>query len=335
VRLALRTPALFAVFALTLIAACAAIVRSRAFAESPDVAAWGITFDLTITIPLLYWFFVVRTGKARPITLGPVFVGGSMLAAALLPASQQQFLRQLAPVAELVLLAALVRRIVIARRTRSTSSDPYERIAAAARALAGEGRVAEAIGSEVAVSFYALFAWRMKPERCGITFHERNGWGTLLVCTYVVIAAEGIGMHLLLRMWHPYAAWAWTCLDLWAALWLLGDYHGLRLRHTFFDDDALHLRYGLRWSATIPRPLIASIEEVREESQWKRKDVLKVAILDDPRWLITLREPVVVRGLAGLRKTVTAIAMLPDQELSVVNAALLAPSACDTPSARP
>ena len=292
-----------------------------------DVLAWGITFDLTISIPLLYWFFVVRRGRARAVTIGPVFAGGSMLAAAILPASQQQFLRQLLPFAEVLFLGALVRRIVVARRTRSASTDPYERILSAARAAAGEGRVAEIIASELSIVYYALFGWRLKPVARGITFHERNSWGTLLVCIYVVIAAEGVGMHLLLRLWHPYAAWAWTCLDLWAAIWLLGDYQGLRLRHTIFDDDALHLRYGLRWSATIPRDLIASIEEVRDESQWKRKDVLKVAILDDPRWLITLREPVVVHGLAGLRKTVQAIAMLPDQELlSVIGYQLSVPS---------
>jgi hypothetical protein len=54
----------------------------------------------------------------------------------------------------------------------------------------------------------------------------------------------------------------------------------------------------------------------RHRAHLSRKDVLKVAILDDPRWLITLREPVVVHGLAGLRKTVRAIALLPDQDFA-------------------
>jgi hypothetical protein len=37
-------------------------------------------------------------------------------------------------------------------------------------------------------------------------------------------------------------------------------------------------------------------------------------VLEDPRWLVTLREPVVVRGMMGLRRTVTALALLPDDE---------------------
>ncbi len=321
-RLALRrhSSALFAASALAVVGACVTILRSRAFVRNPDVAAWGITFDLTITLPLLYWFFVVRVGKARPLTIAPVFLIGSSLATWLLPASQQQFVRDLgrviAPAAELLLVGAIVRRVVIARRNPNTSTDPYERIAAAARTLAGAGRIADVIASEVSIFWYAIFGWRMKPSETRgrvLTFHERNGWSTILVCIFVVIAAEGVGMHLLLlKTWSAYAAWAWTCMDLWAAMWLLGDYHALRLRRTFLDDDALHLRYGLRWSAVIPRENIASIEPIRE---WKKeRGVLKIAILDEPRWRITFREPVMLHGIAGMRKTVHAIAMLPDQD---------------------
>ncbi len=130
----------------------------------------------------------------------------------------------------------------------------------------------------------------------------------------VLIVAESIGMHFFLRMWKPLAAWAWTALDLWAIVWLLGDYQAMRLRPTTIDATALHLRVGLRWNAIVPLTNIASITEVRETSEWKRRDVLRVAILDEPRWLIALREPIEVHGLIGMRKTVRAIAMLPDDD---------------------
>lgn len=318
----LRRPAfLFSASALLIIAACVAVLRAHAFATNADVAAWGVTFDLTISIPLLYWWFVVRAGKARALTIAPVFLAGTALASFLIPSGQQQFLQQLGtivvPLAEVLLVGALVRRILAARKERSTSSDPYERIHAAARTLAGEGRVAEVIASEVAMVYYAIFGWSAKAEErrgTAMTFHERSGWGSIVACILVLIAAEGIGMHLLLARWSPYAAWTWTAMDVWGALWLLGDYHALRLRRTFVDEDALHLRYGLRWNATIPHALIASTEEVRSESEWKRKDVLKVAMLDEPRWLITLREPVIAHGLAGLRKEIRGIALLADDE---------------------
>ncbi len=303
------------------LAVCLAITRSRLFATGPDVAAWAITFDLTITIPLLYWFFVVRRGTAGPLTIAPVFMIGAIAAATVLPRGQQQFLGQLrafaVPIAELLFVGALVRRLT--RFERSRSADPHDRITAAARAIAGEGRVAELIASEFTLLYYALFCWRKKPaaQANAMTFHERNGWSTILVCIFVLIAAEGLAMHLFLARWSAQAAWGWTALDLWAVLWLLGDYHALRLRLTSLDADALHLRYGMRWSADIDRTNIASVEAVRDERQWKRRGILKIALLDEPRWLITLREPVVVRGLAGLRKEIRALAILPDDDAAL------------------
>jgi hypothetical protein len=320
-----RPNVLFGLAATAVIGACIAVLRSRAFAASPDVAAWGITFDLTISLPLLYWFFVVRGGRARPLTIVPVFLLGTMMAARLIPGSQQDFLRQLrqvvGPVAELLLIGALVSRVLAARKERPASTDPYDRIATAARTLAGEGLVAAVITSEVATFYYAFFGWKQQPEprERTVTFHERNGWGTILICIFVLIAAEGLAMHLFLARWNTTAAWGWTALDLWAVIWLLGDYQALRLRRSWIDEEALYIHYGLRWTVTIPRALIAAVGEIREESEWKRKDVLKLAILDAPRWKITLREPLIARGMAGMRKEVRALAILPDQDEWMAN----------------
>lgn len=299
-RTAVRSTTLFFLSALTVIAACTLVLRSRLFAANPDLAAFGVTFDLTITIPLLYWWFVVRSGKASPLTIAPVFVGGTLLAAMLVPRAYQQFLGQLrwfaVPAAEVLLLVAVARSKTI------------------------RGRLFEVVQSEAAMFRYAFLGWRDRPEEVeghAFTMHERSGWATVLACILVLIVAESIGMHLLLAMWTPAAAWIWTAMDLWAVIWLLGDYQALRLRRSSIDGEALHLHYGVRWSVSVPLANIASIEEVRAEQEWKRKDVLKVAMLEEPRWLITFEEPVVARGLAGLRKTIRAIALLPDDDETI------------------
>ncbi|HJQ40312.1 MAG TPA: hypothetical protein VKB93_24470 [Thermoanaerobaculia bacterium] len=310
----LRRPAArFALTALFVMTACIVVLRSRAFAANPDVAAWGVTFDLTITIPLLYWFFVVRRKLAGPLTLATLFVVCTMVAAVLIPRPQQFFLHDLkyfVAALEVVLITTAVRHIG-----------------------KGEGRMASLLLSEAAVMQYALTGWWREAERVegrAITFHERSGWGSIVACAIVLIASEGIAAHLFLATWKPTIAWAWTGLDLWGALWFLGDYHALRLRRSWLDSDALHLRVGLRWSATIELANIESIEPIREWT--KRKDALKVAFLDEPRWLITLREPVVVDGIAGIRKTVRALALLPDDDQFVSDVQ----RACESnPSAAP
>jgi hypothetical protein len=319
---ALRNPrAQFLLAAFFVLGACVLIARSRLFAANADVAAWGVTFDLTITIPLLYWWLIVRPGRAHAITIAPVFILGTIAAASLLPAGQRQFVGQLRliglPIVELLVIAAVIQRVRRLRFTSTGTGDAHARIELAVRAIAGEGRVAAVVASELTILYYAFFGWTKTAERPagrGFTVHERNGWSTVLACIIVLVVAESLGMHLLLMLWSPLAAWIWTGLDLWAIVWLLGDFNALRLRPSWIDGESLHLRYGLRWSVSVPISSIASVEDVREESQWKRRDVLKVAMLEEPRWLISFREPVVARGMAGLRKTITAIALLADDD---------------------
>jgi hypothetical protein len=299
----------FVLSASFVITACALLVRTEAFMRNADMAAWGVTFDLTITVPLLYWFFVVRPRKAPAMTLAPVFMICTILAAAVVPRANQQFLRDLSrfavPAAELLLIGAIVHRL-----RRGSGENAIRRVL-------GDNRIADLVESELMMLAYAFGGWWMKPaepEGRAITFHERSGWGTILAGILVLLTAEGLGMHLLLGQWSTTAAWVWTALDLWAAAWLLGDYHAMRLRRSDLTADSLHLRLGMRWQLSVPLTSIESIEAVGSEEEWKRRGVLKAAMLDEPRWLVTLREPMVARGIAGLRKEVRAIAMLPDED---------------------
>jgi hypothetical protein len=318
---ALRRPAtLFAVSAVVIAASCIAILRSSIFTGHPDVMAWAVTFDLTITIPLLYYLVVVRTGSARPITVAPVFAIAATIAAIAIPRGYQQTLHDLrfivAPL-EVVTIILLVRRIA-AMRNREAATDPLTRIDSAARHIFGDTPVAGFVASEVAVISYALFGWNRKPDvpegARSFTVHETCGWSTVAACIAVVIVAESIGVHLLIQHWSTRGAWIMTALDFYGFLWILGDFNALRLRPSLIAGDVLHVRYGLRWSIDLKSSDVASIAPAGSESNWKRKDVLKVAMIDDPRHLIALREPLVARGIAGLRRKVSAIAISPDQD---------------------
>ena len=300
----LRAPAnRFLLASSFLIAAFAILMRTRLFAMNPDVVAWGITFDLTITIPLLYWFFVVRAGKAAAITIAPLFVVCTLIASRIIPAPHQAFARDLGrfavPLAEVALIATLLYRM------RKGSVD---------------SRVLQFVQAELAILHYAFAGWRRKPEPVpgrAITFHERSGWNVILVCIFALIAAEGLAMHLFLARYTKVGAWGWTALDLWAVVWLLGDYHALRLRRSVLTADSLLIRLGMRWAVDVPLSSIASIREARSEKDWKRRDVLRLAMVDEPRWLVTLREPLVAKGLAGFTREIHGIAMLPDDDEAI------------------
>jgi hypothetical protein len=299
-------------------AICLALVRSRVFAANPDVIGWAVTFDLTLTIPLLYWLFVGRNSSAAALRTATVFGLCCSIAFLIVPRGSQQVLRELrsvaVPVAEVVLIAALVLRV--ARMRREARGDS---ILAATESILGVNRLSAIVASEVTMLRYALFGWSKPSEReaGAFTVHERSGWGSVLACILVLIVAESFGMHLLIALRYPTLAWIWTAFDAWAILWLLGDYNALRLRPSSIGDGRFHLRYGMRWTAAIDLANIASISRVSSEAEGKSRDVLKVAMLDAPRWLLRLREPVVVRGMAGITKRVTAIAILPDDEAPI------------------
>jgi hypothetical protein len=316
-RLTLHPAQLFTLAAAAIVTVCATILHSHLFVRNPEVGAWGVTFDLAITIPLVYYFAVVRTGAAKPITVAPVFVIGVALAARLIPHGQQAFVRDLRWVAaplELVTLALVAGRLMAMHRAGTAASDdPLARITAACREIFGRSPVGTFVAFEVTTLYYGLFAWRKKAPREGYSVHERSGWGVIVAAFLLVIAAEGVGMHFLLIRSFPRGAWLWTALDLYGALWLMGDYQALRLRRITLDDDALQIRFGLRASATIPYSAIAAVEP--REGEWeKRKGTLKVAIVDDPRTIIRLREPMTIQFIAGIRKTIDTVAILADDD---------------------
>jgi hypothetical protein len=145
-----------------------------------------------------------------------------------------------------------------------------------------------------------------------ITIHERSGWGTVVVCFVVLIAFETIGVHLLVQHWSRIAAWVFTSLDAYTVWWIIGDYRAMKSRPTVVGPDTIELRYGLRLTATIPRDNVAAVEPITNEAQWKRKGTVKLALLDEPKYLIRLREPVVANFVAGIKRKIDAIAILPD-----------------------
>lgn len=317
----LQRPAyLFASVAAIIAASCIAIARTKLLAGNPDVLAWGITLDLTCTIPLVYYIVIVRMRKAHPITIVPVFVAGALLAAVVLPRAYHQTLyglRLIVAPLEILILILVVRKLIVMRR-RETERDPVVRFHAVVAEILGKSPIAAFVASEVAVMWYAFFGWNRKPDvpegTRGFTVHERPGWASVVAAFIVLIVSESIGLHLALQLWSRTVAWIVTSLDAYGILWLLGDYNALRLRPSLITAEALELRYGLRWSANISRDQIVAVRAAKGETDWKRKGVLKVAMIDDPRYVIELREPVVAIGLAGLRRKIDAIAISPDDD---------------------
>jgi len=306
------------------------VIRTQAFFAHPDVLAWAFTFDLTISLPLLWWFFAVRTGRASAVTLVPLFVIAVGVAARIIPAAQHSFVDQLRYIAaplDLVTIALVVRRVARIRKVDG-GGDPIARIERACAEIFGDGRVARIVAFEISILYLAFAGWRKRAPD-GFTVHQRSGWGTVVGVFIFLIGVESVGAHLVVQMWSVKAAWIVTTLDLYGVFWLLGDFQALRLRPTRIEGDSLILNYGLRWRAEIPLSAIAAIEPVRGEADWKRKGVLKMAMLDEPRLLIRFATPQTMHGIAGITRAFDAIAILADDDAGFADALRAAtPASC-------
>jgi len=324
-------------------AVCAAIVRTPLFDRAPDMGAFGVTFDLCVTIPVLYYVLVVRRG-AHPATLIPIFGVGMVLARLLVPRGHQEFLHSLAPVAaalEIVLLGVVFARARRASRVLRSAegADPVEKIHLACEGIFGRSRAAGFLSAEIAILWFALFSWRRaaapaemrraaapaetsragvpaetsrRSSSEGVTFYRASGWPTVLAVVFLLIAGEGFGAHVLLSRWSLRAAWTFTALDVYSVLWLLGDFQALRLRPATFDGRVLVLRFGMRWSARIDASNVLSVTRLAPGAFPKAPDTLRFSMLDEPRYAIAFRVPETFRGIAGLERKVRAVGVLPD-----------------------
>lgn len=287
----------FVAGSLTILAACFAVARTGAVAQAPHLVYFGITFDVCISIPLLYYFFVVRGGHASPVTLVPLFIVCLFVARAVVPAPHREFLQQLWLLQFPVVVAAVV---VLAVRMR--------------RGEMRESHVARLVVNEVESLYLGVFGWRIAdPPRRGVamtTFHQRVGWGSVVAGIVLIIAVESVAVHLFVQQWSVTAAWIITGLDIWGAIWLIGDYQAFRIRPLVVTEDAIELRFGFRWSATIARSNVAGVDEFSPSR--RSSSYLRLSILEEPEYILLLREPVRVTGLAGITRTVTSIGLRVD-----------------------
>jgi hypothetical protein len=318
-------PLTFVIAAAAVYAAALAVVAILPSVASPGVVAAGLTFDLTVFVPLLYWLLLVR-GRGWPgFTVVGVFLLSLAGAAAVLPAANQGALARLkwlgvpAEAALVVYLVVRAVRAVGGRRAAAAGGDVFNGLRTTVRELLPVRAVAEAVAYEVATLYYALFSWRAAPATAGaravFTHHRRIAYGGVVGGLMVAVAAETLPIHLLLGRWSATAAWVLTGLSLYTLLWLFGDYRALVLRPTLLRGEVLEVRIGLRWNLEVPLAAIRGHRRVRAAPPPRRTPgYLRAVPIGWPRILLELVEPIEARGPYGLRKEVRLLGLIVDDE---------------------
>lgn len=298
--------------------------RSSRFGDAPTVGAVAVMLDLTVVVPLAYWFLIVRNRLARPGSVIAVAAVGTLLASTVIPSDATAFVhgtRWLLVAAELGLVGYATSRAVGALRQARTAGDQdrdfFDHLQEQLRRVVSARAVADAISSEAALLYYALFSWGAQPHvpssAQSFTCHKATGLGGLVAVVVGLSTFEIPLVHILLQRWQPWIAWAATAAGIYGIVWGIGVFQSVRLRPTLLTGDALWVRVGLLSSIRIPLGAIDRIEPARFPHPDKNASgYLRALVIGDPQRIVHLKEPLVAERLYGLRRSVTYIGLALD-----------------------
>jgi hypothetical protein len=142
------------------------ISKSAIFHINPRPISIGITIDLLLTVPLIYYLIIRRTTIPK-ISVFPFFVIGLLLATVILPSENQLLLDfvkvWILPIIELVLIFFIVKKVRAAikanQQNREATTDFFTLIKNICSKLL-PNYIATFLASEIAVIYYGFIQWR-------------------------------------------------------------------------------------------------------------------------------------------------------------------------------
>lgn len=284
----IRTYLLIYGIPLLIILFSAGLAMSSLVNRYPDLVI-GITYDLTITAPLVY-FFLIRKKKIPFATVVPVIVLGVILASLLLPKNQQHHLDLvktiLLPVVEICFLSVTFYHVYkFTKSFKATSQgkqDFYLILKESFVKAIAYPKVAKIFSTEIAMIYYAFISWKKRPISGNqFTGFKETGITALLLVIIFILIIETFVLHILLIKWSTAVAWIVFVLSIYTCVQILGHLKALRQRYSELTEEKLHLKYGLFGDIIIDLKNINRVEIYSNSFEDKNRKVEKLALLKD------------------------------------------------------
>lgn len=253
---------------LLLISSMILLSQSSWFSLHPKKLSIGITLDLVLTVPFVY-FLLIRKKAIPKITIITSFIIGLVVASIILPKDNQELLSIIKtfaiPIIELVVLFFVItksRKIVQNYKLQNnTSLDFYDAVKLAVKEVI-PNKLSSILTTEIAVLYYSFFSWRKrKLIENEFSYHQKSTSTSVIFGFILVILIETFTLHYLLSKWSVIAAWIVTFLSVYTCLQMVALLKSLSKRPTYIDEEnqKLILRYGIFSEAIIPFAQIKSI----------------------------------------------------------------------------
>ncbi|MCC3355379.1 hypothetical protein [Bacillus sp. REN16] len=333
-----RSIYIFMVLALLILSSNYTVMIIQPFEPVTDTLILASLFDLTIVLPLFFYLFVVRN-RLSLITLLPVVIGGFWFAYFIVPHHDLVIfdyvkygifgLEGLFIIVELFLAALLLRKIpTLSRNYKNQKEIEYFYPPAMRTALTqtfGKKKLIDILVYDFSIFYYGFFSWKKKWESKNhirsFTIHINSGYFGLFIMLVHAMVIEVIGVHFLIaHFWSPTAAWIFTALDLYALLWIIADYHAVRLSPIVIKDGKFFAQVGIRREIVVNLKTIKSIQPTitgkKERAQEKHSFAITLPNLfeEDPQFEIKLSEPALANLPFGLKREMTKLYVTVDDK---------------------
>lgn len=284
-----------------------------------DPLVLGITIDLLLTVPLVY-FLLIRRSQIPNTTFFPVLVIGLLIGSYMLPEENQVYLQHFKtwflPVLELTIFTLVLIKVRTAiHKVESKSTDFYDSLKQVCLEFLPEKLVLP-FATEIAVCYYGFIDWKgRRADVNEFTNHRKSGTPSLLGGFILVIAIETVALHFWMMKWSPLLAWIVTGLSIYSAIQVFGFARALTRRPIRLSGDTLQLRYSILNESEIR---LTDIDSLLISSSELEKDKLsrKLSPLGDfesHNIIIHLKKEYSLLGIYGIRRNFRTIAFHVDE----------------------
>lgn len=307
---------------LSIIALSLSISFSSLSVKYPELAV-GITYDLTLTAPLLYLFIIWKT-KIPKTTVAPFLLASVIFASYIIPAEQQYHLSTikmwLIPILELGVLSFLgfsvYRTVKAYKSVKDKDSDIIKVLREVSQKVIKIPILAKILAFEIAVIYYAFFSWKKASlTDKTFTYHKKSGKLSLFGVIIFVVGIETLVLHYFVAQWNWYVAWFLTFSSAYVFMLLFAHSKAMYQRPIEFIGEKLHIRYGIFGETEIELDKIKDIElsSIPTNEQDNSKHISILADLEHFNTKIHLKEKTTFSGLYGMKEEYKTLLLYIDE----------------------
>jgi len=298
-------------------------VKSSYFQVDSNVLTLGITLDLLLTIPFIY-FLLIRKTNIPKTTIVPMMILGLLIGMYILPESNQHYLKVFKtwflPIIEISIAMFViykVRKTILFHRTqKATSLDFFTTLKKTCVEILPKPVVVP-FATEIAVFYYGFVYWKKRKLADNeFSYHKESGSVALFFVLIMLIGIEIMPIHHLLAKWNTIAAWVLTLLSVYSGFQVFGYAKSLMKRPIEVTKDKLLLRYGIMHEAEIPLSEIREIQ-LSKKSFTKEDAIVRFALLgelESHNIIIETHTEQTFHGLFGIKKPFTKLALHVDKD---------------------